>query len=236
MKQRDQPMIIQIYTSQTPEEGVALAKLGVDYVGITPSNRGLPGEVSDEQARLIFESIGSLATRVALTVENDLDEIAKMVGNVRPDILHLCGEPKKMVPPEGAAELKRMLPGLKIMQAIPVIGLEAIDIARSYEDAVDYFILDSYSPAIEGVGASGFTHDWSISRRIVEASRLPVILAGGLSPDNVADAIRAVRPWGVDSLTCTNFPLGNGKFRKDLQLVDQFVKNTRAVVETLDLQ
>jgi len=224
-------MIIQIYTVQTPEEGIALAQLGVNHVGITPANSGLPGEVSDEQARIIFESIGNLATKVALSVEQDLARIAAMVKNVNPNILHLCGNPNRMVSPEGVAELKQMLPGLMVMQAVPVTGSEALEIARSYQSVADYLILDSFSPAIGGVGAAGVTHDWSISRKIVQNSRLPVILAGGLSPENVAEAIGAVHPWGVDSLTRTNLPLGGGKFRKDLERVAQFVANAQAEAE-----
>ena len=228
-------MIIQIYTAQTPEEGLALARLGVNHVGITPASSGLPGEVSDEQGRLIFQSIGSLAVKVALSVENDLDRIAAMVRNVRPDVLHLCGNPDKMIMPEGVAEFKRMLPSLKVMQAVPVVGRAALTIAQSYQDVADFLILDSFSPAIGGVGAAGVTHDWSISREIVQNSRLPVILAGGLSPENVSEAIRAVRPWGVDSLTRPNLPLGGGKFRKDLELVQQFIANAQiASAETLD--
>jgi phosphoribosylanthranilate isomerase len=221
-------MIIQIYTTQTPEEGVALAKLGVDYIGITPASKGLPGEVSDEQGRLIFDSIGGLAVKVALTVEQDLEVIAAMVRTVRPDVLHLCGNPGTMVSPEGAAALKLMFPGLKIMQAVPVIDRGALQIATAYQNVADYLILDTFSAAIGGVGAAGFTHDWSISRQIVRESRLPVILAGGLSVENVADAIRAVQPWGVDSLTRTNLMLGDGKFRKDLDLVKNFVENARS--------
>lgn len=220
-------MIIQIYTTQTPEEGLALAALGVDYIGITPSNKGLPGEVSDEQGRLIFEAIGNRAVRVALTVEEDLDVIAAMVKVVRPDVLHLCGNPDSMVSPEGAAELKRRIPGLKIMQAIPVIDSSALKVTEAYQSVADYLILDSFSPTVGGVGATGFTHDWSLSRQIVLQSRLPVILAGGLSPENVAEAIHAVQPWGVDSLTRTNLPLEGRKFRKDLNLVKAFVENAR---------
>jgi phosphoribosylanthranilate isomerase len=191
---REVSMIIQIYTTQTPEEGLALARLGVNHVGITPASIGLPGEVTDEQGRMIFESIGSLAVKVALSVETDLTKIVEMVKVVEPDVLHLCSDPDRMVRPDGVAELKLMLPGLKVMQAVPVIGREALAIAQSYQGVADYLILDSFSPTIGGVGAAGVTHDWSISREIVQNSRLPVILAGGLSPENVAAAIRAVRP------------------------------------------
>jgi len=110
------------------------------------------------------------------------------------------------------------------MQAISVAGPEAIDIALAYQPVVDYLILDTQDPGIAGIGASGVTHDWSISREIVRRVQIPVILAGGLSPENVAEAISIVQPWGVDSLTHTNRTLSNGGFRKDLDLVGRFVR------------
>ncbi len=216
-------MIIQIYTVQTPEEGIALAQAGVHHIGITPSNRGLPGEVSNQAAKEIFETISDKAVKVALTVESEFSKIIEMVSIVNPDILHLCGDIRLMTP-EKVIQLRSHLPGLKVMQAIPVVSPKATEIAAAFQNLVDYLILDSVSPEIDGIGAAGFTHDWNVSREIVRRSPIPVILAGGLSPENVADAIRAVRPWGVDSLTRTNLPLGEGKFKKDIERVKQFAQ------------
>ncbi len=219
-------MIVQIYTVQSPAEGLALASLGVDHIGITPSDHGLPGEISNAYAAEIFAAIGEKAVKVALTVDSDLLKIVDMVKTVKPDILHLCGD-LKLVTPKKVVELRGLLPGMQIMQAIPVMDETALQIARDYEEVSDYFILDSYSDQIGGIGAAGFTHDWSISRAIVEQSQIPVILAGGLSAENVEDAIQQVQPWGVDSLTRTNLPLGDGKFRKDLELVKLFVERAK---------
>lgn len=221
-------MIVQIYTVQSPEEGLALADCGVDHIGITPSDHGLPGEISNEYAGEIFAAIGDKAVKVALTVDSDMTKIVEMVKIVQPDILHLCGDLKLMTPAR-VLELRGLLPGMQIMQAIPVMDATALQIAKDYESVSEYFILDSYSDEIGGIGAAGFTHDWSISRAIVEQSRIPVILAGGLSADNVVEAIKQVHPWGVDSLTRTNLPLGDGKFRKDLELVKLFVERAKAV-------
>jgi phosphoribosylanthranilate isomerase len=92
-------------------------------------------------------------------------------------------------------------------------------------EVADFLLLDSYRPADEQIGALGVTHDWRISRRIVEISAIPVILAGGLGPDNVADAIRVVRPAGVDSKTRTDRA---GSHAKDLERVRRFHEAARA--------
>ena len=222
---------IQIYTMQTVEEALAVAALGVDHVGVTPADLGLPGEVALARAAEICDAVKGAATSVALSVDADLNTIERMVRIVEPDILHLCGTPGA-VGPEAVADLRRALPGVAIMQAIAVTGPEAIDVARSYEPVVDYLILDSVDAEIPGVGAAGVVHDWEVSASILTAVDVPVILAGGLSPENVVDAIAAVTPWGVDSLTFTNQPSDDGGFRKDLDRVGQFVAAARSGVDS----
>ena len=217
---------VQIYTTQTPEEGIALAALGVDHVGVTPSNRGLPGEVDLVTAADICSAVSGRATTVALSVEGDLDQIAAMVATVRPDILHLCG-PTGLVGPTAVEALRAKLPETPIMQAIAVTGPEAVQSALEYAAVADYLILDSVAPGIEGIGAAGTVHDWGVSASIVEAVDVPVILAGGLSPENVSAAVAAVGPWGVDSLTHTNRAGERGGFRKDLERVAEFADAAR---------
>ena len=220
-------MIVQVYTMQSPEEARAVAALGVNHLGVTPSQRGLPGEISTSAARAILMSLPEAVTGVALSVEDDLDQIVAMVKAVRPDVLHLCG-PEGAVSPADVHTLRERLPGLRIMQAISVGGPDAIDRALAYQEVADYLILDTLAPDIDGIGASGQTHDWRISAEIVHQVDVPVILAGELSPENVAEAIRAVRPWGVDSLTHTNAPLRGGGFRKDIERVRAFVNAARS--------
>lgn len=222
-------MIVQIYTMQTVEEALAIARLGVDQVGVTVSKRGLPGEIDAQTAREIFTAVSGLVKRVALSVEEDLDAIEGMARAVQPDILHLCGD-IQAVPPSAVSELRKRLPGMEIMQAIPVEGWEAVEQMQSFQDVADYFILDTAWKSMNVVGATGATHDWNVSREIVRQSRHPVILAGGLSPENVAEAIRQVRPWGVDSLTHTNRPLPEGGFRKDLEKVKAFAAAAKSAL------
>ncbi|MGQ7311728.1 phosphoribosylanthranilate isomerase [Microbacterium arabinogalactanolyticum] len=222
-------MIVQIYTAQSADEAVALAERGVDHVGLTPTTVGLPGQISEAVAAEAVAALRGRARSVALSVETELAEIARMAAAVRPDILHLCGE-IGAVTPDDVRELRGMLPaGMEIMQAIAVGAEDDIAMAREYAQVADYLILDSYTTDVQGVGAAGVTHDWSRSAEIVASVDIPVILAGGLSAENVAESIAAVRPWGVDSLTLTNRPLGDGRFEKDLDAVAAFVAGATAV-------
>ena len=92
----------------------------------------------------------------------------------------------------------------------------------------DILFLDSNDPSVSGIGIAGFTHDWNISRAIVEAVSIPCILAGGLTPENVADAVRAVRPWGVDSNTHTCVP---GSWNKDLDRMRRFSQQAKSALQ-----
>lgn len=221
-------VIVQVYTAQTPTEAVEMSRLGVDHVGVTISRRGLPGEVGLEEGKEIIAAVeDSPAKSVALTVETDPSKICEFVVEVRPDVLHLCGD-TDVVGPGHVAGLREWVSsaGLdtELMQAIAVTGPESVLLAREFQPHVDWIILDSVTEAVEGIGAAGVTHDWELSREIVNAVAVPVILAGGLGPNNVGQAIAAVQPAGVDSLTLTNRYEADGSFSKDLAGVHHFVE------------
>lgn len=221
-------MKVQIYTMQSVQEALDVASLGVDHLGLTPSYTGLPGEIDFHTAREIVEAVGNAAVCVALTVESEIREIIRMVKAVQPDILHLCSLENSFLP-DDVKRLRDQLPDLPIMQAVSVSGPAAVNVALSYREVADYLILDTQAPDIAGIGASGDTHDWNVSQMIVQELDLPVILAGGLSPGNVSEAIRIVQPWAVDSLTHTNSYLPDGGFHKDLDEVRQFVEQAKGL-------
>ena len=220
-------MKVQIYTLQSVEEALEVSSIGVQHIGITPSNIGLPGEISYEVAKSICNEVTEV-TKVALSVLSDLDEIVDMVMYVNPDILHLCGEPGEVNVKDIILlrdKLQNYERNIPIMQAISVEDNSAIEFAKEYENVCEYFILDTSTTLVQGVGASGKVHDWKISKSIVDTVKVPVILAGGLSPDNVQEAIAKVNPWGVDSLTHTNRILEDGNFVKDIEKVKKFFVN-----------
>jgi phosphoribosylanthranilate isomerase len=143
-----------------------------------------------------------------------------MTRELEPPIVHL-GAASELLTPYHVVALRKCLPRIKFMRSVPVIGPEAADVAHAYDGIVDLILLDSHCAGDVQIGAQGVTHDWSISRTIVETVRTPVILAGGLGPDNVIEAIRLVRPAGVDSKTRTDC---EGTHMKDLEKVEAFYR------------
>ena len=115
------------------------------------------------------------------------------------------------------------------MWSIPVVDESSITLVRSYEGVADWLLLDSYESGDRQIGALGVTHSWELDRRIIESVRIPVIIAGGLGPENVQNAIRVARPAGVDSKTKTD--RSDGTHTKDLQKVSAFVTPARSTKE-----
>jgi len=212
-------MLVQIYEVQTPEEAVALARLGVDHIGVLVGDCVFPRELSIAHTNGIFAAVPADKKRVALLLSADLEELGRVVAETRPDIIQL----QAAIDDFSVAmtrRLKTRFPQIPIMRAIPVVDEASIEVAGSYRGVADFLLLDSWDPATGQFGALGRTHDWSLSRRIVDDVGTPVILAGGLGPENVAAAIAAVRPAGVDSKTRTDRLDGSGK---DLAKVEAFV-------------
>ena len=212
-------MLVQIFEVQTPEEAAALVRLGVDHIGVLVGDGSFPRELSIAQTKSIFAAVPVGHTRVALSLSPTLEEVARVVEETKPDIVQVQAEIEDFSVTMTRA-LKLRFPEVSMMRAIPVIDEASIETAASYRGVADFFLLDSYDLGKRQFGALGRTHDWSLSRRIVDEVGIPVILAGGLGPENVAAAISAVRPAGVDSKTRTDRLDRSGK---DLAKVHAFV-------------
>jgi len=216
-------MLVQIYEVSTPEEARAISALGVDHIGVLVGDGAFPREQPIAAAARIAAAIVPPAKLSALFLSSDLARIAAWVRELRPDIVHL-GAAAELLTPRHAAALKNQFSGMALMRSVPVTGVESIAIARSYAGIADFLLLDSHRADDRQIGALGITHDWTISRRIAEEVAVPAILAGGLGPENVAEAIQAVRPAGVDSKTKTDRP---GSHAKDLDRVRRFLQAAR---------
>ena len=189
-------MLTQIYEVSTLGEARSIAMIGVDHVGILVGKGEFPRELSVERAADVAAEVLPPSRVSALFLTADLSAISKCAAALRPPIVHLGAAPELLSPGDGgSAEIHT--PGCVIMRSVPVVDEGSIALACDYDGITDFLLLDSHRPFDRQIGALGVTHDWTISRRIVELVRTPVILAGGLGPDNVAEAILAVRPAGV---------------------------------------
>jgi phosphoribosylanthranilate isomerase len=213
-------MLVQIYEVTSPDEARALGELGVDHVGVLVGDGTFPRERSADQAQLIFAAIDSHSKGVALFLSADLQLIELIVSKLKPDIVHL-GASTDLLTTCAVRQLKMQCGPITVMRSIPVTGDESVGIARSYDGIADILLLDSHRPGDIQIGALGVTHSWEVDKKIVENVSIPVVIAGGLGPDNVHAAIKAVRPAGVDSKTKTD--KDDASHTKDLLKVSQFV-------------
>jgi phosphoribosylanthranilate isomerase len=218
-------VIVQIYGVTTPEDAAAVGALGPDHVGVV-LDEGIDtwDRVDRATARAVAAELRGRVKVVALSLSDETDRILRTVDDLAPDILHLARAGDGLGP-AGVHALRERLPHIEVMCTVAVRGPEAIETARMLAGCSDSLLLDTAHPDTGVVGATGHAHDWRVSARIVEAVDVPVVLAGGLGPDNVADAIRAVRPWGVDSETHTSRT--DDRRRKDLDAVRRFLEIAR---------
>lgn len=251
-------VITQIYEIQSSEEVEPLCNMGVDHIGsviLSPEDWRQP---AIRQTVAAVQDLGKKSTLIPLF--NDPETVYRTLDYYRPDIVHFCD--LLSLAGEGQARcercvalqeaIRRRYPDMAIMRSIPIgrpgehRGVDTLALASLFRTVSDYFLTDTLlstgtataSQPVDGfVGITGQTCHWTTARELVASSDTPVILAGGLSPDNVAEAIHAVRPAGVDSCTLTNQRGGQGRpvrFRKDMARVRRFVDEAaRAAAENL---
>jgi len=229
-------VIKQIYSLVNYNESVASMEAGADHIGLVPMQSGgvpahrVPFDVVD---RIFDEAKRRGVKCVAIMLNKDTDEMIFIAKRVKPDILHVAG--MEFAADESFAKrLHSECPGVKLMQAVLVDGPAAVDRAVEYGKFCDYILTDSGLAADTGIGASGLTHDWDIDACIVRSVNIPVIIAGGLGPDNVEACIRQVKPFGVDSLTKTSYKYSDGVMEKDIPKVKEFCERADKAAKELN--
>ncbi len=223
-------MFTQIYALTDPEEAAACVQAGADRIGVLVGDDqcGYPCHITEKTCREIFDAIDGKALKILISVRSDPRKIIEEAVRLHPDILHLCAE--YTGDPGFREDLRKAAPDILLMEAVGVgSDYAAVDDAKKKAEYADILILDTVSPVVPGIGASGMTHDWNIDRIIVEQVNVPVVLAGGLGPDNVRQAIEKVHPAGVDSLTGTSYFDENGVYAgKNIEKVKQFCDAAKA--------
>jgi len=193
------PPRIQVAGVSTLEEALFCNRVGVDAVGFT---LGLPDGPHDgltpEKAGMIIGELPPGLLPVVITYVNRADAACELARNTQAAAMQFHGGilEKELI------RFRMICPDVRSIGRVTVVGQESIEEAASFKSPFwDAIILDSLDPSTGRKGATGLTHDWSLSAEIVKTASLPVILAGGLNPDNVAEAIRRVQPHGVDAHT-----------------------------------
>lgn len=180
---------------------VAEARLAIRYgasaVGLVARMPSGPGVIPEQTIAEIAATIPPAIGSFLLTSEQDVRAIVEQQRRCRVNTIQIVDRLERGT----YDDLRAALPGVSLVQVIHVTGEEAFDEAcRVAGQGIDALLLDSGDQrlAIKLLGGTGRTHNWEISRRIREAAPVPVFLAGGLRPDNVAAAFAAVRPFGLD--------------------------------------
>jgi len=155
-----------------------------------------PGVIPEATIASIAVTIPPPIATFLLTSERESAAIVAQQRRCRTNTLQLCDH----LPSEVYAQLRAELPGIALVQVVHVSGSESVDYAISAAAQVDALLLDSgnLSLPVKELGGTGRRHDWAVSRRIRDSISIPVFLAGGLHAGNVAEAIAAVQPFGVD--------------------------------------
>jgi len=209
---------IQIAGVHDLQEAMLLVQCGVRQLGFPLCLDVHEQDLSDVEVREIGLSLPGEVEKVVITYLDRAELILALCEKVGMRMVQIHGN---MNTREGSI-LRKRDPGLGIIKSLIVRenNLEALMATMEvWTPLVDAFITDTFDPLTRASGATGKTHDWEISRTLVEHARKPVFLAGGLNPENVGPAIRRVRPWGVDCHTGVEGPDG----RKDPNLVRSFV-------------
>lgn len=160
---------------------------GADALGFLVEVEGSRHEISADEGRKLAQLVPIFAKSVAVVAPKDPETAVLLAHKTGADILQVHGT----LDPQEIGALKKQIPQ-KIIAAVPPRSLEASRMAK----AADAVLLDTFKDG--RLGGSGEVHDWSLSATIAKNIEVPVILAGGLSPSNVANAIRTVRPYAVD--------------------------------------
>jgi len=169
---------------------------GASAIGLVSAMPSGPGPIPEDLIAEIAAIVPPGVSSFLLTCLQDTTAIIEQQRRLRVNTIQICDR----LPPGSHAQLREALPGVSLVQVVHVTGPESVDEAIAVAPHVDAVLLDSgnQSLAIKELGGTGRTHDWRLSRQIREAIDVPMFLAGGLNPGNVAAAIREVQPFGID--------------------------------------
>ena len=214
-------MYVKICGIRRHEDALIAAELGADAIGLLVRQRhNSPDFISAAVARDISRALPPSVEAVLVTHIEDIDELERLLQQSGITTVQLHSE----IASSSVERLRGRLPDVKIFKSVHVISADSVAYPEAFRKLVDGFVLDSINVATDQVGGTGKTHDWSISRKIVERfPDIPRILAGGLTSKNVRSAIESVHPFGVDVNSGTK---GSDGF-KDARKMREFIREAK---------
>jgi phosphoribosylanthranilate isomerase len=187
---------VKICCIQSAEEAALAISCGASALGLVAAMPSGPGVIPEATIASIAATIPPPIATFLLTSEREAGAIVAQQRRCRTNTLQLCDH----LPSEVYGQLRAELPGIALVQVVHVSGPECVDYAITAAAQVDALLLDSGNLGlpVKELGGTGRRHDWMISRRIRDSISIPVFLAGGLHPGNVAEALATVQPFGLD--------------------------------------
>ena len=187
---------VKICCMQNADEVRLAVRYGASALGFVSAMPSGPGPIAEDLIAMIVPAVPPGVASFLLTSKQDATSIIQQQRRLRTSVLQIVDA----VSIETLQELRRALPGIGLVQVIHVRGAESVDEAITIAPHVDAILLDSGNPSlpVKVLGGTGKTHDWSLSKEIVDRCGKPVFLAGGLKAENVREAIERVRPYAVD--------------------------------------
>jgi phosphoribosylanthranilate isomerase len=186
-------MRVKICGIRSDQEAKMAIAAGADAVGfLIGLDYRTDDEVTPAIAAEIISQLPPFISSVLVTHRTDRSSVVEVCREINCNTIQLHGD----FPLDEIEPLRRQFPFVRIIKAVHVLDSDSIEYATRAARKADAILLDTKTDI--RIGGTGITHDWAISAQIVKQSSKPVILAGGLTPDNVCAAVRAVAPYGVD--------------------------------------
>lgn len=207
-------MRIKICGITQPEQGKVIAQLGATTLGFICVSAS-PRYVTCQQIRAVVEQLPDNIERIGVFANATREEICQIFADSRLTGVQLHGDES----PEFCSKLRQALPNVEIIKALRVKNSQALEQINIYTNCVDTLLLDAYHP--QQLGGTGKTLDWGTLAAF--NPQLPWLLAGGLTPDNILNALSQVKPHGIDLSSGVESAPGD----KDLQKVSRLFEQLR---------
>lgn len=214
--------IIQVAGIIDQAEAELMLESGIEWLGFPLRLPSGKDDISESDAISIIKGLSEPQAGVLISYMTDAEEVSGYCSELGVKAVQLHGD----ITVEQMKKLRELRPDLFLLKSLVVKednAEELLEIVDTMADFVDMFITDTFNPKTGAKGATGLTHNWDVSAELVKRSVKPLMMAGGLTPENVADAIHKVKPAAVDSHT----GLEGSDGRKDAIKVKKFINEAK---------